>query len=670
MPDLGPPPHVETVVVTATRTARDAFDVPASVDRIGGERIRESQLQVNLSETLPALAGVVANNRQNYAQDLQVSIRGFGARSTFGVRGLRILVDGIPATLPDGQSQVSHVDLASAERIEVLRGPFSVLYGNSSGGVIDIATRAPAQRPERSADVAFGAEDTRRFAALASDTAGSLGYLVSANRFETDGYRDHSHSVRKLANAKARWQAGAATTATFVASFLDMPGTQDPLGLTREQFEADPRSVAAPALLFDTRKSVDQAQAGVVVDHAVGSAGALRIGVHGGSRGTQQFQSIPVAPQLGPLHPGGVIDLQRGYAGVDARWSWTGEVARSPFTLVAGASADRLEEDRRGYRNFVGSELGVLGELRRDETNRVVESGVFAQAEWEPVAPLRLLAGVRASRVTFRSADHFVTGVNPDDSGATAYSATTPVAGLVWRVAPTLNGYVSAGRGFETPTTNELAYRSDGASGLNLSLRPARSDHLEAGFKWREDSGWRASAALFRVDTEDEIVVDTNVGGRSTFRNAGGTRREGAEVQAERQWGPLGVALSASTLRAVYQGAFSGNRIPGVPERTAYVDLRWSPTAALVVGLEARHSAKLFVNDANSDAAPAYTVAGARVACEHRLGGATVRAFLRVDNLFDRRYAGSVIVNEGNSRFFEPAPQRTWVAGVSIAWRH
>jgi iron complex outermembrane receptor protein len=143
MPDLGPPPHVETVVVTATRTARDPFEVPASVDRIGGERIRDSQLQVNLSETLPALAGVVANNRQNYAQDLQVSIRGFGARSTFGVRGLRILVDGIPATLPDGQSQVSHIDLASAERIEVLRGPFSVLYGNSSGGVIDIVTRAP-----------------------------------------------------------------------------------------------------------------------------------------------------------------------------------------------------------------------------------------------------------------------------------------------------------------------------------------------------------------------------------------------------------------------------------------------------------------------------------------------------------------------------------------------
>ena len=670
MPELGPPPHVETVVVTATRTARDAFEVPASVDRIGGERIRESQLQVNLSETLPALAGVVANNRQNYAQDLQVSIRGFGARSTFGVRGLRILVDGIPATLPDGQSQVSHVDLASAERIEVLRGPFSVLYGNSSGGVIDIVTRNPAQRGERSVDLTFGADETHRVAALLSDTVGSVGYLLSANRFETDGYRDHSRAVRKVGNAKLRWQAGSATTATFVANFLDMPDTQDPLGLTREQFESDPTSVAAPALLFNTRKSVDQGQAGVVLDHAPTAASAIRVGLHGGSRGTQQFQSIPVAPQLSPLHPGGVIDLQRSYAGVDARWSWSGQFAQSPFTFVAGASADRLDEDRRGYRNFVGTELGVQGELRRDESNRVVESGVYAQAEWEPSAALRMLGGVRASRVTFRSADHFVTGTNPDDSGSTSYRATTPVAGLVWRVLPTFNAYVSAGRGFETPTTNELAYRSDGASGLNLALRPAKSDHLEAGVKWREASGWRASAALFRVDTRDEIVVDTNVGGRSTFRNAGGTRREGAELQAARAWGPVSVTLSASALKALYEETFAGNRIPGVPERTAYLDVRWSPLPALDLGLEARHSAKLFVNDANSDAAPAYTVAGARIAYALRMGSATLRTFLRVDNLFDRRYAGSVIVNEGNSRFFEPAPQRTWLAGVSLAYRH
>ena len=667
--DLAPPPPIEIVVVTATRVGRDPLEVPASIDTIGSERLREGQLQVNLSETLPALPGVVANNRQNYAQDLQVSIRGFGSRSTFGIRGVRVVVDGIPATLPDGQGQLSHIDLGSAERIEVLRGPFSVLYGNSSGGVIDVVTRSPAKRPVAEASLTAGSEETQRIAGFVSGTAGTLGYTVSANRFETDGYREHSHAVRKVANAKVRLQAGGATALTFVANVLDMPDTQDPLGLTRAQFESDPRSVAAPALTFDTRKSVDQAQAGATLETSFGGASTLRVSAYGGSRGTQQFQSIPVAPQLAPLHPGGVIDLARRYSGVDARWTWDGRVARSPFSLVAGASADRLTEERRGFRNFVGDVLGVQGELRRDEANRVAESGVYAQGEWEPHPALRVLAGARASRVTFRSRDHFVTATNPDDSGDVSYRATTPVAGILWRASGRASLYASAGRGFETPTTNELAYRPGGATGPNLALRAARSDHFEAGAKWAGTAGWRGSAAVFRIETDDEIVVDTNVGGRSTFRNAGDTRRDGYEVQAARDWGAFGLAAAYTRLRARYGEGFdsAGNRIPGIPGRTAYAEVRWQPRAALQLALEARHSASIPVNDANSDAAPAYSVANLRVTSRLRWGAWEVRPFLRVDNLLDRRYAGSVIVNEGNARFFEPAPGRSWLLGVALS---
>ena len=666
--ELAPPPHVETVVVSATRTARDPLEVPASIDTIGAERLRDGQLQVNLSETLPALPGVVANNRQNFAQDLQVSIRGFGARSTFGIRGVRVIVDGIPATLPDGQGQLSHIDLGSAARIEVLRGPFSVLYGNSSGGVIDVTTQSPSSVPFVDATVTAGSDDTSRIAGLASGGAGAFGYTVSANRFETDGYRDHSHAVRKVANAKIRWQIGSATTLTFVANVLDMPDTQDPLGLTRDQFESAPRSVAAPALTFDTRKSVDQAQAGVTLDHALG-ASAVRLTAYGGSRGTQQFQAIPVAPQLAPTHPGGVIDLERAYSGFDARWTWDGRLARSPFSLVVGASGDGLEEDRRGFRNFVGDLLGVQGELRRDETNRVTETGLYAQGEWDPMPMLRLLAGVRASRVAFRSNDHFIGSNNPDDSGSVSHRATTPVAGILWRVLPSMSLYASASRGFETPTTNEIAYRRGGATGPNLDLLPAKSDHAELGAKWSDATGWRANAAAFRIDTDDEIVVDTNVGGRSTFRNAAKTRRDGIELQAAREWTAFGLSASFTQLRARYREGFefSGRRIPGIPERTAYAEARWRPGAAFEVALEGRHSGAIAVNDANSDSAPGYAVASLRLASRLSLGTWTARPFVRVDNLFDRRYAGSVIVNEGNSRFFEPAPGRTWLAGVTLA---
>jgi iron complex outermembrane receptor protein len=656
----------ETIVVTATRTERDVGDVPASVDTIGAARIREGQLQVNLSETLPALAGVVANNRQNYAQDLQVSIRGFGARSSFGVRGLRVIVDGIPATLPDGQAQVSHVDLGSAARIEVLRGPFSVLYGNAAGGVIDISSQAPAPRPQLEASLAAGSFDTWRAGAVASGRAGALGYTVSAGRFETDGYREHSAAVRSNGNAVLRWQAGPRTSVVAAGNVLDMPDTQDPLGLTRAQYESDPRSVAAPALLFDTRKSVDQAQAGIAIEHALEAAGALRLALHGGERGTQQFQSIPVAVQASPLHPGGVIDLARRYAGVDLRWTRGATLGGGAFGLVVGASADGLDEDRRGYQNFSGGELGVQGELRRDERNRVTETGVYAQAEWDPLPDWRFLAGVRASRVAFRSDDRYVTAANPDDSGRVSYTATTPVAGVTWRAGAGLNLYAAAGRGFETPTTNELAYRPDGASGLNLDLAPAKSDHLEGGIKWSAQGGWRARAALFRVETEDEIVVATNAGGRATFRNAGGTRRQGVELQAERAWGPVALLASFTSLTARYRDVFAGNDMPGIPRRSAFADLTWRPAAGALLGLEVRHGGRMFVNDANADASPAYTVASLRASADWRLGATPVQAFLRIDNAFDRRYAGSVIVNEANARYFEPAPGRTWLAGLRV----
>jgi iron complex outermembrane receptor protein len=234
-------------------------------------------------------------------------------------------------------------------------------------------------------------------------------------------------------------------------------------------------------------------------------------------------------------------------------------------------------------------------------------------------------------------------------------------------VAPSFSLYAAAGRGFETPTTNELAYRPGGATGLNFDLKPARSDNVELGAQWA-GGGWRATAAIFRVETQDEIVVLTNVGGRTTFRNAGETRREGLEAQVERNGERFGFTASAAWLDATYREGFaanSGNRIPGVPRRTAYAGLRWMPAAGWSTALEGRYASEVFVNDANSDAAPSFAVAGARIGYTWRGTVWTARPYLRIDNLFDRRYAGWVIVNEGNSRFFEPAPGRNWTIGLT-----
>jgi iron complex outermembrane recepter protein len=670
------------VTVTATRTEAAPFDVPAAVDVIDGDRVHGAgRPEVNLSESVGGVPGVTARDRQNYAQDLQLSVRGFGARSTFGVRGVRIYVDGIPATMPDGQGQLSHVDLASVERIEVLRGPFSALYGNSSGGVLQFFTEPGRAPPTITTSVAVGSNGLVRPGLRASGSTPGLGYTISANRFTTDGSREHSAASRDLGNARIDVKQGDAGTWTIVANALELRA-DDPLGLSRAQFDAAPGSVDATALQFNTRKTVRQDQVGVIHEHRLAGGDRLRLMVYGGQRDTEQFQAIPVSAQANPLHPGGVIGLSRTYSGADLRWTANTELAGAPLELVAGLAYDRMREHRLGWQNFAGTTLGVEGALRRDEDNVVANLDPYAQAVWKLSPRWSLTGGVRRSSVRFSSDDHYIAGTNVNDSGGVRYSAILPALALMHELSPDWHAYAAFGRGFETPTFNELAYRGDGTPGLNFGLRPSRSDNIELGVKGRSQASERLhiewNAALFQTDTRDEIVTQTNSGGRSTFQNAGATRRRGLELAWGARLGPgWRFQLAQGWLDARYADAFhtcaatpctapalavaAGNRIPGMAQSVFAAELGWHPEKGWQGGAELRRSSRVFVNDTNTDAAPAFTTLALHAGYVVDVRHWTVSATARVDNALDRRYAGSVIVNEGNGRYFEPAPGRTWV---------
>ena len=676
------PAQLRPVVVTATPgLPQSAFDTAASIDAIDGAALRNGQLGVNLSESLMRVPGVVALNRQNYAQDLQISVRGFGARATFGVRGLRLYTDGIPATAPDGQGQVSHFDIASAGRLEVLRGPFSSLYGNSSGGVISLFTADGLPGVQLEGATALGSDGVRRHTARVAGEQGAWNFNFSALRFTTDGARDHSAAERTGLNGKVRLQPGADTRVTLVLNAMAMPDVQDPLGLTRAELDANPQQASPVALQFNTRKSVDQVQAGVILEHKLNAAHALKLTAWRGARGTQQFQAIPVATQTPPTQPGGVIDLDRTYHGVDGQWSFRAPLAHGTLNLVAGLYADRLQEDRRGWQNFIGTTLGVQGALRRDEENRVRSFDQYAQGVWTSQR-LSVTLGVRRSEVEFESQDRYIVTGNPDDSGAARYSATTPSAGIVFHANDKLNVYAAAGKGFETPTFNELSYRAGGQAGLNFDLKSAASRQWELGVKAEPAPRWRMNAALFQARTANELVVLTNTGGRSTFQNAGRTERRGFEAAVAGQWGEAwSFALASTWLDATYASDFltcgpppcttpnvtvaAGSRIPGIPRSSAFVELAWKHRPwGMEAALELRHVGRIHTDDRNTDAAPRANLAALRLGWQQVVGRWTVREYLRVDNVADRKYVGSVIVNEGNRRFFEPAPGRTWLAGV------
>lgn len=669
---------LDPVVVTASRSEGPDFSAPAAISVVGASAIAAAGPQVNLSESLVRVPGLTVLNRQNHAQDLQLSIRGFGARSTFGIRGVRLIVDGIPATMPDGQGQASSIALGSAGRIEVLRGPLAQLYGNAAGGVVQVFTEDDAPRPTVTASVAAGSFGQARAGLKYSTSEPGFGLTMEASHFMTDGYRDHSEARRGQFNVRLRKSLTPATRVQVVLNALEQGKSQDPLGLTRAQWEADPKQAVSGAYTQDTRKSVRQRQAGVVVDHRVDDRNDLSARVYAGQRDLDNALAIPPGPQASDTSSGGIVQFTRHYSGFGTQWQHRVPLGTGrSLKLTAGIELDRMSEERQGFVNTGG----VAGAPKRDERNLVDSQDAFVQGAWDLHTDWTATFGVRHSRVRFETRDRFIVAntANGDDSGRFDHEATNPVAGLIWRVSPALNLYANAGRGFETPTFTELAYRPGGASGLNSTLEAARSRHLEAGAKWKPAAGHRIDAAVFDIRTNGELVVDTNTGGRSTYRNAGRTSRRGIEFAHSGAWTPtLRSTVAATLLRASFVDGIgasagspavaAGNLLPATPRHTVFAELAWAPKQApggFDTAIELVRTGALQVNDQNTDAAPASTVLNWRAGFRQSAGPWEFSQWLRLNNVTDRRYAGSVIVNDGNQRYFEPALPRNWFVGLT-----
>jgi len=669
------------VVVTATRIEEPAFDVAASITAVQIGKATADTPNISASEYLRQVPGVLARDRQNYAQDEQISIRGFGSRSTFGVRGARLYTDGIPATMPDGQGQLSNFNFDSAERIEVLRGPFSALYGNSSGGVIQIFTADGSNPPEVIGNAGAGSDGVWRFGVGARGTRGALGYNVDLSKFHTDGYRDHGSAERIKSNAKFDIKVGNGGKLTVLLNTVSMPLAQDPQGLTQQQVAADRRQAAPSALLYNTRKSVHQNQGGAAFTQQLIGGHSLQLLAYYGQRGVQQFLSVPVGAQNNPLSSGGVIDLDTSYAGTDVRWTWKGTLAGQPFDLAAGIAYDRSEQLRLGHENFVGDTLGVVGALRRNEQNDVYNVDQYLQSSWRFAPQWVVTLGARHSVVRFRSIDHYITAKNPDDSGRVAYSSTDPVAGLMFDVRADWHLYASYGHGFETPTFSELGYRLND-SGLNFSLQPSRSHNAEIGSKWLLPDGTKFEIALFQTNTSDETGVLSSSGGRTIYQNVGSSRRRGVELGLHLpladEW-TLDTAYTFLDARFLYAfgdcGAPKGcavpanARMPGVPRQLLNARLRWGGELGWHAGLQVDAAGAVSANDASTLVAPGYAIAGVHAGYVIDTSRYQIVSFARIDNVFDRDYIGSVIVGQANGSSFEPAPGRTFYLGIKVTMR-
>ncbi|QEA26567.1 TonB-dependent receptor [Acinetobacter pittii] len=686
-----------TLHVEATRTDTTYLQTPASVFRIDAPQVDTSS-QVNLTEVVKGVPSLQIRNRENYAQDLQLSMRGFGARSTFGVRGIRLYVDGIPATMPDGQGQTSNIDLSSLDHVEVLTGPFSSLYGNSSGGTILTSTKEGQGKDSIELSYSGGSHDKSRAGLVlqgGAKGANEPSYVISSSYFDTDGYREHSGAEKVLNNAKLSWNLDDGSKINWVTNYVKIHA-DDPQGLTHDQWNANPKQQVPFLKQFNVRKDIEQTQTGVTWAKPINDKNELYAMAYLGNRQVTQYQSIPkgevkleegkpiYSGQASPKHAGGVIDFERNYYGADFRW--TGKELLPNTTLSIGVALDIMDEERKGFENFnVNNVYGVKGNLRRDEDNTLWNIDPYLQTSWQFLPTWRLDTGVRYSNVHYKSKDHFTSGpdqygtVNGDDSGKTNYDKVLPSAALSWQILPELMAYVSYAKGFETPTFTEMAYRPDGESGFNFDLTASTSDTYETGLKSQNQLG-DFTLAVFQTKTKDDIVSAGNSNGRSTFRNADKTLREGAEFAWNKKlWRDLTATASYTYLDATFDADIpalgsiaqipAGNAIPGIAKNQAYASLAWQPSHGLYGGVDVQYMDKVYVNDTNSDAAPSYSVTSANVGYAWVMGDWKVNSFARVDNLFDKNYAGSVIVNDSTQpvgRYFEPADGRNWSAGLRV----
>lgn len=650
------------IVVTATRIPQPNFDVPAAVGVVAQDDIVDGAPAFSLSQSLARIPGVVAQNRQSYAQDSQISIRGFGSRASFGVRGIRLLVDGIPVSGPDGQGQTDIFDLATAQRIEVLRGPFSALYGNAAGGVIQVFTKDGPAQPTFGASTLFGSYGTRIQRLDAGGTSGNFNYVVDGTHFRTDGYREHSAAERNNLRAKFRYDISKDSSLTMLFNGENQPYAEDPSGLTKEQAREDPRFAVPGVFKFGSGESHRDRQLGAVYEQQFGEDDHLHVTGYAGTRRVVQFLPFPGGS---PNGGGAVVDLKNRSKGGDARWTHSFSLASTPLDLIAGVEYDHLHELRKGWVNA----MGVEGDLRRNENDVSSQAGEYVQAEWKP-GRWSIVAGLRHSRVKFGSDDHYVTAEDPDDSGKQNFSSTNPVVGVLYKINPNLNLYANYGQGFETPTLSEFAYRPDGKAGFNLDLQPSKSRDYEAGLK----GGWNSTTfelALFNIATTNDIVVGVSNEGRDSFVNAGSTKRHGLELNVQQAFsGGFSTYLAYSYLQAHFDGGvLDGDRMPGVPRQMLYGELDWQyRPLGFTTSLSAQWRDRVYVNNENTDFADSYVVANYRLEFKQNAGSWQFSEFAGVNNLFDRHYIGAVIVNSSNGRYFQPEPGRNFLLGLSASY--
>jgi len=638
--------------------------IPASISVVSGDEIRHTRQQLGLDEALARVPGVFFQNRYNFAQDLRIAIRGFGARSNFGVRGIKILIDDIPETLADGQSQVDSIDLASVRQIEVLRGPASAMYGNAAGGVINIQSERGGTEPFVEARYAVGDFGYRKQQLKAGGAVGRLDYLVSLSDLRIDGYRVHSEAKSTQINSLFRFRLDERSDFSLIISASDQPVSNDPGGVTLTDATANPRAARDRNVAFNAGEALDQQTIGLSYKRTTASGGVFA------ARNYYRFRDF--SNRL-PFTGGGIVAFDRFFAGGGVSYTQPFDFGGYRHRLIAGVDYDRQRDDRQRFDN----NEGMQGALTLDQDERITSTGLFVRDEIKVSDQITVTVGLRYDNVEFNVADSFLADGN--DSGSRSINDVSPSIGFVYAGTNQQVVYGNIATAFETPTSTEFA-NPDGGGGFNPDLRPQKSVSYELGLRGPLSETSRYEIAVFNIDVDDELIpfeIATNPG-RNFFSNAGKSTRRGMELALSAEPVPgLSLSLAYTWSRFEFDrfiddngNDFSGNTIPGIPESFAHADISYAHASGYFVAVDAMVSDKLFANNANSATVDGATVANFRFGFKKAYGKLEIEPFIGINNITDTAFTANVRINAFGGRFFEAGPERNVYGGVSVRYRY
>jgi len=649
--------NLTPITVKSTRFNTEDIRSPLALTVVSKNFIQRGQAQLSVNESLNSVPGLFALNPNNFAQDLRISIRGFGARAAFGIRGVKVLVDGIPESTPDGQAQVDNLSLGILNTIEVIRGPASSLYGNASGGVISFTTEDPSTTtPFVEARVLAGSYGLQQYQLKTGAQKGKFSYLLHGAHVQTDGYRENSGMKNTLLNGKFGIQINEKDKLSILLNYGNSPQADDPGGINLAQVEADRRSARTQNVSFQGGETVEQIRAGIVYDKVLPKKGQLQFKVYHTYR---DFSN-----RL-PFEFGGIVELKRNFSGIGLNYAKESTLSTKSHRLKAGIELENQSDDRQRFRNLSGTK----GEQTLDQNEAFLNLGIFLTQELDFTKALKFMFGVRYDLIRLKASDYFTS--NGDQSGSSTLNRYSPTFGIVYSFSDNASIYGNISSSFETPTLSELSNNPSGEGGFNPELQPQEATNFEIGVKGITNSRFRYEIAVFKINVSNEILPFEleDFPERDFFQNAGSTDRLGTELSFNYS---ITKGLTAywtytfSDFTFKEFNDFNGNVLPGIPKHSNFVALNYATSTGFFASIQSRFISAIYTRNDNSIKDNSYNVVNLNLGYLKNFEKVAVEPFFGINNLLNETYNDNIRINAFGGRFYEPAPGLNVYGGIKV----